>query len=184
VVEFDGVLHVSARGAAVHAALMVETFERFCDAEFAADVAWAREQYGDNASGALLPRTDAQRRFDALYAIFQAAPTAPLDGRAPEPVVNIVVDQVTWETHLARRRLIELRDDLPDLPVAARRCETTTGILLDPDDVLAAAFTGHVRRVVLDSASVVTDLGRRRRLFTGGAREAVRLGSRRCVWPG
>ena len=63
-------------------------------------------------------------------------------------------------------------------------CETTGGILLDPDDVIAAALAGHVRRVVFDSAGVVIDMGRRRRLFAGAAREAVRLQSKRCIWPG
>ena len=82
VVEFDGVLHVGARGGAAHAASMVEIFQRFCDAEF------------------------------------------------------------------------------------------------------AAAFAGHVRRVVFDSAGVVIDMGRKRRLFAGSAREAVFLQSSRCIWPG
>ena len=48
-----------------------------------------------------------------LLAIFEAAAVAPIDGQTPEPVVNIVVDQVTFETHLARRRLIPLPADLP-----------------------------------------------------------------------
>jgi hypothetical protein len=52
------------------------------------------------------------------------------------------------------------------------------------DDVLAAALTGRVRRVVFDTAGVVIDLGRRARLFTGGARDAVMLGDRWCLWPG
>ena len=43
---------------------------------------------------------------------------------------------------------------------------------------------GHVRRVVVDSAGVVIDLGRRQRLFTGAAREAAKLLIRRCEHPG
>jgi hypothetical protein len=50
--------------------------------------------------------------------------------------------------------------------------------------MLAAALCGRVRRVVLDTAGVVIDLGRRARLFTGGARDAVLLGDRWCMWPG
>ncbi len=163
---------------------MVEVFQRFCDAEFATDAAWVRDHFGDNAPRGLMPRSDAQRRFDALLAIFEAAAVAPADGQAPEPVVNIVVDQVTFESHLARRRLIPWPADLPDISVVDRRCETTGGILLDPDDVIAAAMAGHVRRVVFDSAGVVIDMGRRRRLFAGAAREAVLLQSGRCIWPG
>ncbi len=49
---------------------------------------------------------------------------------------------------------------------------------------MLAALHGHVRRVVLDSAGNVIDLGRRRRLFEGAAREAVFLQAIRCIWPG
>ena len=41
-----------------------------------------------------------------------------------------------------------------------------------------------MRRVVLDSAGVVIDLGRRRRLFTGATAEAVRLAATRCGFQG
>ena len=47
-----------------------------------------------------------------------------------------------------------------------------------------ASFTGEVRRVVVDSAGVVVDMGRRQRLFTGSLREAVLLSGRRCTWLG
>ena len=50
--------------------------------------------------------------------------------------------------------------------------------------MLAAALAGHVRRVVLDSASVVIDMGRRQRLFTGNSRTAAHMMNPRCVWPG
>ena len=163
---------------------MIEIFRRFCDAEFATDWATLRERFGDAASKEMLPRTDAQRRFDALAAIFAAAAVAPLDGQAPEPVVNIVCDQVTFETHLARPGFDPQPTDLPAVPVTEWRCETTGGILVHPDEVLAAAFAGHLRRVVFDTAGVITDLGRRRRLFSGAAREAVLLQDRRCIWPG
>ena len=43
---------------------------------------------------------------------------------------------------------------------------------------------GQVRRVVVDSAGVVINMGRRRRLFTGNARQAVLLQSSRCVVAG
>ena len=65
-----------------------------------------------------------------------------------------------------------------------RRCETDTGVPLDPADVVAAVLIGQVRRVVFDSAGVVINLGRSRRVFTGGARDAVLLQHRRCLWPG
>jgi hypothetical protein len=68
--------------------------------------------------------------------------------------------------------------------LATRRCETTTGVAVHPHDVLRAALAGHVRRVVVDAADVVIDVGRRQRLFTGAAREAAKLLIVRCEHPG
>ena len=173
-----GVLHLRAQGGAVEGAAMVEVFERFRRSEFDADGETAR------ANGGAMPRTDAQRRFDALMTIFTAAAAAPPGAQPAEPIVNIVVDQVTFETHLALRRLIELRPDRPSLRIDQRRCETASGVPVTPDDAVRAALAGHVRRVVLDSAGVVIDLGRRRRLLTAAAAEAVRLAATRCGFQG
>jgi len=65
-----------------------------------------------------------------------------------------------------------------------RHCETTDGITVAPIELPTAQLAGHVRRVVLDSSSVVIDMGRRMRLFTGNARIAAHLGTMRCIWPG
>ena len=99
------------------------------------------------------------------------------------------MDAVTFETTLARMRLIGLQAKGPmrrldEVPPDQWRCETTGGVLVDPVAAVIAALHGHVRRVVFDSAGNVIDLGRRRRLFTGAAREAVRLQASRCIWPG
>ena len=140
---------------------------------------------GEGACPAMLERTAPQRRFDALCAVFErAAGTAP-GTRQPEPVVNIVVDQATWEAWVAR-----LSGEQPDAPlpdaadVDARRCETVDGVPVDPADAVIAGIVGHVRRVVMDSSGVVIDLGRKRRMYTGSAREAAVLQGRRCWWPG
>ena len=100
-----------------------------------------------------------------------------------DPLVNLVVDHTTLEFHLAR---LAGGDPAPLDPatVDQRRCETVGGVQIDPADMLAAVLTGHVRRVVFDTGGVVIDLGRRSRLFTGGARDAVLLGDRWCMWPG
>jgi hypothetical protein len=66
----------------------------------------------------------------------------------------------------------------------ANRCTTSDGVPVDPRDMLVAAALGHVRRVVLDSASVVLDMGHKRRLFTGALRDAVLLSGARCTWGG
>jgi len=63
------------------------------------------------------------------------------------------------------------------------------GVPVDPADVVIAALMGHVRRVVVDSKGVIIDMGRKRRFFTGSARDAALLqglfdSQGRCIWPG
>jgi hypothetical protein len=63
------------------------------------------------------------------------------------------------------------------------RCETLDGVPLEPVEAAAASLVQQVRRVVVDAAGVVIDLGRAR-AFTGGARTAVQLSTSHCPWPG
>src|SRR5690606_34735183 len=75
---------------------------------------------------------------------------------------------------------VELSDaDVDDVLAAAaadpatwteRRCHTSRGTAVHPRQLLRAALTGYVRRVVVDSQGVVVDWGRQRRFFTGDAR--------------
>ena len=171
----DAVMRLSAEGGKLEGVMMREIFDAYLTAEVATDRATM-----DETGAAQLPRTDAQRRFDALHAIFLAAASTPADAERPVFTANVVVDQVTFEQHLARRGLIPVPSDLPELSLLQRRCESDRGDPLAGDDILAAAFHGYVRRVVFDSAGVVIDLGRRRRLFTGPAAEAVKLQRQHC----
>lgn len=174
-VEIDGTWYLDAHGGSGQAASMAEIFRRFCDAEFHAD--W------DIACTAVLQRTEAQRRFDALHAILLAAASVPADARAPEPVVNFLIDHDTF-TAYAQHALGAPPPRFSPAEVDHRRCETTDGTPLDPREVVPAALHGQVRRAVWDAAGVVTDLGRLQRLFTGSVRRAVQLAGRRCLWPG
>jgi hypothetical protein len=176
---------LDAAGGAVDGVAMIEILSRFEQAQFDAEWDELKTRYGDDARPALMRRTAGQRRFDALRAIFErAASTAP-GARAPEPVVNVIVDQPLYEAWLAR-----LSGDQPDAPlpdpadVDRRRCETVDGVQLDPADVVIASLVGHVRRVVMNRAGVVIEMGRKSRLFTGSAREAAKLQGSRCLWPG
>ncbi len=182
---------------------MIEIHKRFADIEYRKDVEERRLEHGDLADGFALPRTDAQRRFDALVAIFRQAASAAdagLVATAAVPLVNIAIDAATWGRLLAAAGLATATDlddnaidpftglpvtDLDDLlsdlvDPATRMCETTNGVAVHPHDVLRAALSGHVRRVVVDSDRVVIDMGRRQRLFTGSARSAAKLLIKRC----
>jgi hypothetical protein len=162
------------------AAELVGIFQQFVQAEFDADVAARTAQFGPDAPASLLPRTDTQRRFDAFCAIFRAAATAPADGIAPRPVLNLLVGLNTYQ-RLIERHLTGTDPGLgSNLDLHTERIATTTGITISPTELLAASVIAEVRRVVIDAAGVVVDAGRKRRLFTGPARDMALLLSHSC----
>lgn len=186
VTELDGATHISASGGtALDAAEFQAIFDRFLQSEFDEDVAARTEAYGPNAPADLLPRSNAQRSYDALRSIFRAAAAAGPDAARPVDVlINVVVDQFSYELALAGHQLLPEPNDLVEPPIDRRRSETDTGIALTPADVVQASLRGLVRRAVMDTAGVIVDLGRRQRLFTGGARDAAKLMASRCDHPG
>ncbi len=204
VTAVGGGVHVSASGGdPITSATMTAIFERFVQAEFRHDVDARSDEHGDTADQHPLPRSATQRRFDALSAIFDAAAISD-GGKAPDPLVNIVCDERTLDEAFTRAGMLlpgGSRLDVDELGAVVadwmhdqitidpaslldRRCETSTGIVVPPILAVQAALTGHVRRVVVDSAGVITDLGRKQRLFTGSNRVAAKLLHRRCGHPG
>jgi hypothetical protein len=188
--EVNGSWSLDGSFGAMQGAVMGEVLDRYERAELLADWADARERLGPDALAGDLARTPAQRRADALYAIFLRAASTPADATAPTPLVNVVIDQRTFEEEL-RRAAGEDVDVDPNDELESRRCHSVDGSPLHPADVLAAALVGHVRRVVVDSRGTVIDLGTRQRLFTGSGRAAALLqallrspGGLGCLWPG
>ena len=108
-----------------------------------------------------------------------APPALDPGAKGAVPLVNFVIDVPTLQAYL---------EGSGDTPAPAdprqRRCETAGGIPVPPSDVVAAMIWGQVRRVVVDSAGVVINMGRRQRLFRGNARQAILLQSSRCVVAG
>jgi hypothetical protein len=204
-----GELHLDADGGDPLVNEELQTiFRRFCEHEFRIDAAARRAEHGDDASGQPLARTSRQRSYDAFVHMIRRADIG-LDSHAgapaaPSPLVNLLCDQRTMSLVLADSGLApatSLRGDpidpftglpahatgdlLADLVAdpdafARMRCETASGTPLHPRDVLRAVLAGHIRRVVVDAQSVVIDMGRKTRLFTGPAREAAKLLLRRC----
>ncbi len=159
-----------------------EILDAFAKSEWAADWEAGLLAHGDAMCPHLMDRTDPQRRMDALLAIFLKASGAEAEPTGSGFTVNLIVELPVFEHHLATILGQDLEPLDPNQP--GRRCETNGGIPVDPYDMLVAAAMGHVRRVVMDSSGVVTDMGRKQRLFTGALRDAVLMHSRRCVWPG
>ncbi len=187
---FDGSWHLDGWFGALQGAAVAQRLQQFEYAELAADWAQARAEFGDQATVEHLARTPGQRRADAMVAMVRWAGSVPAGGKTPAPLVNLVIDQQTFEDEVRRQTGAPVEPD-PNADVDGRRCQTVDGTPLHPSDVVAAALVGHVRRVVVDADGTVIDLGRRRRLFTGSSREAAMLqamlrghGGLRCRWPG
>jgi hypothetical protein len=122
VVEVGGTLVASAHGGdPVQAARMQTVFAAFADLEYRKDLEARRAEHGDDAELHPLPRTHAQRGFDALVAIFATAYTAARDDvpvrgssevpelagpRLPELVVNLLVDDDTMHETLAHAGIV------------------------------------------------------------------------------
>ncbi|MGA1075710.1 MAG: hypothetical protein ACO307_11340 [Ilumatobacteraceae bacterium] len=199
VTETGGELFVSAHGGDPLIATQLRTiFDAFTEREHRHDLEHGHE------------RTPAQRRFDALVAIFTSAHAHPSGGTLPTTIVDIVVDARTAHDTLAHAGIIlsdrtplvldtngapEANPSHPSTALLAdlvrdpstflkRRCHTTSGTPIHPAVLLRALLTEHVRRVVIDSRNVITDLGTTRRLFTGHARTAALLLQPTCVFPG
>jgi hypothetical protein len=104
------VVSLQASGGTVDGAAMLEVFERYKDAEYLADWAEARAIHGDSTTASHLPRTAAQRSWDALARIFNDAASAPPGSVSPEPVLNVVMDATTMSEELRAfaRRLAEI----------------------------------------------------------------------------
>lgn len=185
VTNTNGAVSVHAFGGdPLRAAEMKAVFDRAVDTEFHKDCDTRRTEHGDDSLAHLLPRTVEQRKFDAMYEIFIGSVTAPIDGKRPEPLVNIVIDPTTGIETLARHGLLDIDndDDSAAGPVdpSTRRCATSTGTPVHPDVALKAMIRGSIRRVIIDAHDVVINLGRTQRLFTGKARQAAQLLTVRC----
>ncbi|MFT7609677.1 MAG: hypothetical protein ACI9MX_002757 [Candidatus Aldehydirespiratoraceae bacterium] len=155
-----------------------EILGHYADAERLADWEKAKAERGEAATAADLPRTEQQRRADALWQICQDAAANP-GSACPEIINNIVWDAATIE-EMARRFSGESPSPIdPTTSV----CRSLNGTPLDPTEAFANALVTKMRRVVVDAAGVVIDMGRAR-FFTGGARLAAQMSSYHCPWPG
>jgi hypothetical protein len=201
--NLDGSWRFEGGCGSIQGAVTADVLDAYVRAEFEADWAEARSRLGDEATAADLGRTDAQRRMDAFERICRDAADAVRAGTGHSLVTNVVVDQLTAERYTRRAagddpgpdpRLGDYWADLAATeaedggagtdPRVGPRCSTLAGHRIDPAEAAAAMLVGQLRRVVLGADSVVIDLGRRSRLFTGAAHLAVLLHAERCYWPG
>ncbi|MDZ7676587.1 MAG: DUF222 domain-containing protein [Acidimicrobiales bacterium] len=186
--EIDGTWRLESDHGDLQGAAMADIFDAFVQAELDADVGWAKEHLGDGWTPDQLPRTPRQRRADALFAIFRRAMAQPADAKNPEPLVSIVFGDDDLETEVRR----QCGDPVSADPTRVEDtvCSTVSGHRIHPSSALAALMVGYIRRIVTDADSNVIDLGRRRRFFTGSARDAafiqalLQKSGTGCLFPG
>jgi hypothetical protein len=160
-----------------------KVLDHFARKEFDADWAEAKARVGSGVTANDLARSAEQRKMDALQAMCLAAASATPGIQPPAPLVNLVMDTRTCD-EIIEYAVTGVRPALDLTDLASRRCHTEDGVRIPEADALAAMLQGHIRRLVVNDKGVTIDLGRRKRLFTGNARDAVMLRSVRCVWAG
>jgi len=186
--DFNGMWSLSGRMMSLDGAEFHEILSRLADAERLADVEKAQAEHGDEWRRHL-PRTSSQLRYDAFMSLVRRGAGARPGGGSAEVITNIVIDQQSFEEQLA---MLGGSDPDPVLPAEIataiingdRFCRTADGTRVNPAEAVARALTDQVRRVVINSARVVIDVGRSQRLFTGSPRLAAMLQGTRCYWHG
>ncbi|MEM7141521.1 MAG: DUF222 domain-containing protein [Actinomycetota bacterium] len=179
--DLNGFWSLDGRLMSIDGAQLAETLDRLVDAERLADVEAAKAEHGD-AWRQHLPRSLPQLRHDAFVDLVRRGATVGPDGATLDTCTDLVIDQQTYERHAAK--LVGAVPPPFEPTDPSRFSRTLDGTYVNPAEVVARSFVDHVRRVVVDAAGVVIDLGRRSRLFTGSARDAALLGEVSCYWTG
>jgi hypothetical protein len=129
---------------------------------FEADWAEARSRFGEAVRTSQLARTPAQRRADALVEMARRAMASPAGARMPEPLFTVLVGYETF---------------------AGRICELADHTVVAPGALVRWLDRAWVERVVFDGPDRVTNVGVRRRVFTGATRRAVEVRDGECFHP-
>lgn len=124
----DDTFHLAAQFGVVQGAAIAEILRRYEQAAFDAEWDELRSRVGDDACTSMLERTNSQRRADALHAIFQAAASPPMGAHAPEPVVNIIAHQQTFQTHWRAATTGGLLPHQPTPAISAAVAKPSTGL--------------------------------------------------------
>ena len=179
--DYNGFWDLRGRMMSIDGTQLDETLDRLIDALRLTDIEWAQAEHGDNWRQHL-PRTAPQLRYDAFMELIRRGAAVGPDGQPLDTTTNLAIDQHTYEHHLAK--LVGAVPPPLDPTDRNRFSRTLDGTYVNPAEIVAQSLVDHVRRVVVNTAGVVIDLGRRSRLFTGNARDAALLSETACYWTG
>jgi hypothetical protein len=176
--HFSGAWQRRATHGPLVGAAMREIEDAYIQAEFAKDWDAAKAKHGDKTNKELLPRTDAQRRADAVAQIYADAANNPNKSVGFNFVHNIVWSAETYFEMF--RRHTGAKPATFDIDTF--RCETVNGNQLEINEAFIDSITSPLRQVVVDAKRVVVDVSEKR-FFTGLARTALELVRHECEWP-
>src|SRR5450759_1362608 len=94
---------------------------------------------------------------------------------------GLIPQQGSQRTHLQVTTSLETLLGLPGAPAADI---AVSSVPVSSKTVERLACDASVTRIVLDSRSVVIDVGRAKRTISGPARKALNVRDRGCTWPG
>jgi hypothetical protein len=152
---FDGTVDLQALFDAVGGEVFMTELRRIEQELFDEEWAEAKAIHGDDVRVEHLRRTPAQRRCDAL--VEMARRSAGSTAKA-KPLISVFVDYDTFTKML---------------------CETATGTVLNPEEVLPLLGEADIERIVFDAPSRVIDVSHKRS-FTGALRRAIQVRDRHC----
>ena len=152
------------------------------------------EELGDGSTRDRDTRTPAKRRADALVRLVETS-AGVLDGSTPRPVgefggtakLLITLDYNTLYEGLRKAGRVSQHDSDTTGPAPAYLPgvgRTTGGDYLDAGTLRRLACDADLIPAVLGTESEPLDVGRARRLFTGGLRTAIIHRDQGCTFPG
>jgi hypothetical protein len=159
--SFDGTFLGSMTLDPIGGAMVSSELERLEELLFESDWADARGRVDREPLLTDLARTPAQRRADALLEMATRSRTAPANGRAPRPLVTVLVGYETL-----KGRILQLAN----------------GSVITPGALLSHLGEADIERAVFGPDDRVA-MGKRARLFTGATRRAIELRDRECAHP-
>lgn len=178
--RLDGNVEVAGRLDPVAGSAILDELARLERQLFLQDWDEARQQWGDEVCLDKLARTSAQRRADAL--VLMAARSAGADGVA-RPLFSVHLDLATFTRLVTGRPASDPSAEAGE-SASVVGCEMADGTIVTPHHLVPWLTEADVERVVFGPASRIIDLGRRSRLFRGGARRALDIRDRSCTFPG
>ncbi len=148
----------------VDGTIVLNELQRIEQRLFKADWDAAKAIHGDDTRIEHLDRTPKQRRADALVEVARRSAAMTSDHHPARPLLSVLVGYETF---------------------AGPICELFDGTVVTPGQVAPLLSEADIERVVFDPTSRdITDIGERRRFFTGAIRRVLELRDRGCTFPG